>query len=110
MLGVEIKEFENLYNAEIRNDEYCCCDDEYNCEENISVLRSIAMGSCPVPCQTYFVVSVQDCTSNVQCTINKTFNLEPENQFGLSSVIFQIPFVQPPLHIQVRTILVLCQV
>ena len=109
MLGVEIKEFENLYNAEKQNDKYCCCDYGYICAKDITVFKSFPMGNCPLPCETYFVVHVQECTSNMQCTINKTFNLDPESQFGLSSVIFQIPFVQPSLDIQVRTILVLYQ-
>ena len=103
MLGVGIKEFENLYDAEKTNERYCCCDYEYICAQDITLLKS-AMGSCPVPCQTYLVVSVQDCTSNVPCTINQTFNLQSENQFSLSSAIFQIPFVQP---IEVRTIIAL---
>ena len=107
MLGVEIKEFEILYNVEkTKYNQYCCCDYGYICTFDITVIKSIVMDSCPVPCQTYFVVSVQDCTSNVQCTINKTFNLEPESQFGLSSVIFRIPFMQPSLDIQVRTMVV----
>ena len=105
MLGVEIKEFENFYNAEKMNDKYCCCDYMYEhiCVDDITVLKSNAMGSCPVPCQAYLVIRVLDCTYTVQCTINKTFNLEPESQFRLSSVIFQIPFVQTPLHTQVST-------
>ena len=104
MLGVETKEFENLYNVELLDDMYCCCNNQNICVNDIAALK--AMASCTLPCDTYFVVRVQDCRFNVQCTINETFNIEPETQFRLSSVIFQIPFVQPSLDMQVRTIIV----
>ena len=103
MLGVEIKKFQNLYSVKRKDSQYCCCNEEHICEEDITHLKNITNGSCPESCQTDFLAHVQDCTSDGQCTIKKTFNLEPEIQFGLRVEIFQIPFVQPPMDIQVRT-------
>ena len=98
MLGVQIQQFQNLHNAEIRNGEYCCCDDPL-CENDIMALEN----SCSPSCETYFVASLQNCASNTQCTINQTFNLEDDSISGLSSVIFHTHFGQPGLDAEVRT-------
>ena len=97
MLGVEIKEFDNPYNAEMRDNQYCCCDIPNTCRSDITALKHFANWRCTSSCKTYFVLSLQDCSSK-QCTINQTFNDIP----GLSLVIFQISFGQ---EIQVRTVL-----
>ena len=100
MLGVQIAQFQNLYNAEIKNGRYCCCDDG-PCEDDIRALKNVYMTDCTNPCETYFIVKLQDCTSNTHCTGSQTFNLEDDSTSGLSSVIFYIPFGKT---VQVRAI------
>ena len=100
-LGVEIKEFENLHNAEKRGKVYCCCDDDY-CKRDIMALGN----TCGSSCETYFVVRLQKCTSSTPCSTSKAlFIPEPGSLFGLSSLIFHIPFGQTTQDIQVRAII-----
>ena len=35
LLGVQLQNFDNMFNAEIRDDKYCCCDQESTCADNI---------------------------------------------------------------------------
>ena len=103
MLGVQIQQFQSLYNAEIMaNNQYCCCDIPNTCEDNITALENIY--DCTLLCDIYFVVSLQDCNSTIHCNINQTFNLEVDPLSRLSSVILLIPFEESALDVHVRTV------
>ena len=94
MLGVEIQDFENVFNAHLRQgyDQYCCCDGGNKCRKNITALNS--MFNCTLECETYFVVYLQDCTNETTCTKIKIFNFPENSPSDLTSLVFQIPFGQ----------------
>ena len=104
VLGVQIQHFVNLYNAEIRENKYCCCDvqsREIPCGETIA---AVINAQCPTVCLPYFVVHFQACPSIETCYIAKTINVSVEPTSVISSILFQIPFNQSQLEMynQVR--------
>ena len=70
MLGVIVQNFENLYNAEIRNDKYnCCCDISYTvvpCVKDPTHLNAIA---CTSECEPYFEIRLEVCFAGGTCSI-----------------------------------------
>ena len=58
VLGVEIQHFENVYNAEIRNGMYCCCDAAAPCGGTIDAIQPM---TCTIACDPYIVIYFQAC-------------------------------------------------
>ena len=71
-------------NAEMRNGQYCCCDDPSACSQTIIALNS--KYNCTSECQTYFVVQLFDCTIvKYGCIPTDEFNFV---HFSLSALSF----------------------
>ena len=91
-LGVQIQNFENLYNAEMLSSiVYCCCD-VYNCTLNIADLQGICTADV---CQPYFLIHIRDTSCNGICSLNKTYQLSYESNSSksiLDHVVLSIPF------------------
>ena len=88
-LGVQIQNFENLYNVIIAQGYYCCCD-FFVCSENITDLQEICMNHL---CQPYFLIHIRDSSCNGTCSLNKTYqlNYEPSTSI-LDHAVLSIPF------------------
>ena len=75
VLCVHVQQFQNVYNAEIRNvKDYCCCDIssiDMPCVKNLTHLNVTA---CTSECQPYFETRFKVCFANGTCsnTTNKT--------------------------------------
>ena len=95
VLGVQIQHFENIVNAEIRNDMYCCCDSPVTvtpCGERTDAVNATI---CALKkCQPYYMVYIQACPSIEACYAAKTFNIPIDLSSEISSFLFQIPFNQ----------------
>ena len=67
LLVVELLQFHNMYNAEVINGEYCCCDttDPSICEDNLEFLKET---DCKRLCDTWFNVSLSPCESAYLCS------------------------------------------
>ena len=64
-LVVQIQDFENMYNDDIRNNEYCCCDNTViPCGNDINAVDTTSCNS-QQTCQPYYVLHVnfQGCPS-----------------------------------------------
>ena len=69
VLGIQVQEFEILFNFEIRNGEYCCCDippPEVECSSDLTALDSDA---CNSVCLSYLETRVEVCFSNLTCLV-----------------------------------------
>ena len=103
VLGVQIQHFENMYNAEIRNDLYCCCDDHFReCKENITDL--IQNGTCfnsDHRCETYFVLYVRECSYNSICSDTEIYRLNVART-SLEHLVLYMPFEEIGLSNEVR--------
>ena len=98
VLGVQIQHFENIHNAEIRNDMYCCCDTPDRvtpCGESTDAVKA---ATCAPKCDPYYVVHFQACPSIEACYVAKTFNITIDLSSEISSFLFQIPFNQSELE------------
>ena len=74
LLNVQLLEFQNVNNMEIRNGKlggitYCCCDGS-TCS---SIKNYIIMSSCPPECDVFFNVMLSECQFPSGCLIT-TFN------------------------------------
>ena len=68
MLCVRLQHFQNLYNAEIINGQYCCCDISYldvPCGENLTGLNITA---CTSECEPYFEIRLKVCFADGTCS------------------------------------------
>ena len=70
VLGVHVQHFQNLYNAEIRNNgkDYCCCDiSAYDvpCEKD---LTDLDVASCTAECEPYFEKRFEVCFADGTCS------------------------------------------
>ena len=97
VLGVQIQHFENKYNAEIRQNMYCCCDDsDIPCGASIDAVKSM---TCTTTCQPLYVVYFQACPSTEMCYIAKNINFTLVNLNSvISSLLIQIPLNQSELE------------
>ena len=97
VLGVNIQHFENMFNAEIRSGNYCCCDDGVTpCGETIDAVKPM---TCTTVCHPYFVVHFQACPSIKTCYVAKTINITVVDPTSvISSFLVQIPFSQSELE------------
>ena len=90
-LGVQIQNFENLYNAEFAfGPGYCCCDSVEGCTPNIADLQGICMTH---SCQPYFHIQIKGSSCNGMCSFDKTYQLtfEPSTSI-LDHAVLSIPF------------------
>ena len=67
LLVVEMLQFHNMYNAEMRNDRYCCCDNANN-QVCMSQLGGLDQMSCEQKCDTWFNISLSPCESAYLCS------------------------------------------
>ena len=104
-LGVQIQDFTNLYNVQIINGMYCCCDDNETCGSTLNDL----LGMCKDPtttqiCETYFLVHIKSCLFFPTCSLSKTYQLNYRPSSSISDHgILSIPFMEMELGDEVRT-------
>ena len=70
-LGVQIQNFENLYNAEIIFDGYCCCDLIAKCAINIADLQGMCLTQ---SCEPYFLLHIKDSSCTGMCSHEQPIN------------------------------------
>ena len=102
LLGVQLQHFDNMFNAEIRNKKYCCCDQPSTpCVDNIENLNT---ENCTYMCQPYFVIYFQACPSIQTCYFTDKYVVSGESIAAASSIVIQIPFNESGLEMynQVR--------
>ena len=90
-LGVQIQNFENLYNAEMTLGlGYCCCDSFEGCTLNIVNLQGICVTH---SCQPYFRINIKVSSCDGMCSLDKTYelNYEPITSI-LDHAVLSIPF------------------
>ena len=68
VLGVQTQHFENMFNAETRFDQYCCCDTPSPCVESLAGLNPT---TCNPECDPYFEMRFEVCFYNETCLIMK---------------------------------------
>ena len=103
--GVQIQHFENLYNVEIINGDYCCCHNNEICSSDLIGLFAtcIDLGAAQ-PCETYFLVHIRDCVLNSKCFLSKTYQLNyTSSAFIFDHGILSIPLMEMGLRDHVRT-------
>ena len=99
-LGVHIQNFENPYNVEIRDGEYCCCD-YAGCSQSIRDLQ----GNCTTFfCQPYFVKHIRDASGDSMCSLDRTYQLDYQPSTSiLDHAVLSIPFKEMELIDHVST-------
>ena len=111
-LVVQIQDFLNLYNAEIRNNHYCCCDDHDNqCTgADINAVNNEKCFDDGFHCQPYYVLHVnfQGCPStDMMCPVPEPTDSSAEHKSITTSILSQlnVTFSQSELkmHNEVRT-------
>ena len=65
ILFVELHQFHNLYNAEVRSNEFCCCDDSCNSQAS-------KPQECDAKCDTWFTANVSHCIQPYWCSFNSS--------------------------------------
>ena len=104
-LGVQIQNFVNQYNVEIINGNYCCCDDNETCGNNLNDVFAICIHpSTTQVCEPYFLVHIRDCVVNNKCFLSKTYQLN--YTFSDSIIdhgILSLPVTEEELSDKVRT-------
>ena len=94
VLCVQVEHFENLYNAEIRNDEYCCCDVSYLVVPCVQVVTDINVAECTSECEPYLEIRFEVCFANRSCSNIKCETAVIDN--SLATCI-------SPLHVQLHS-------
>ena len=104
-LGVHIQHFENPYNVEIINGDYCCCHDNKTCSSNlVDLLASCTNQRTAQPCETYFLVHIRDCVVSSECFLSKTYQLNYTSSASIiDHDILSIPLMEMELSDYVRT-------
>ena len=90
MLGVEISNFEVMYNSTIQFGNYCCCDDPdfSKCVETPETLEE-----CPTACDLYFHLYFNHCPPNEKCSVlSDSIDFSFESIFQISPFILQVPY------------------
>ena len=97
LLSVEIQHYENMFNAEIRDGEYCCCDQPSQplCVQNIENLDT---EECTDMCQPYFVIYFQTCPSSKTCYLANNYTVSGDFSAATSLFFIQILFNQSELE------------
>ena len=89
LLVVELLQFHNMYNAEIRQNKYCCCDT--NNKMCTPLLGGLEQISCERKCDTWFNISLSPCESAylcsaataAQCDSDPVHNLDFKFEFAM---------------------------
>ena len=103
LLGIQIQQFENLYNAEIKQEQFCCCDiSTSDCNGNMTLLKD-AIINCSFQCQVYYKIHIQVCPVNAICTTNTSVDFKGLDSSMISSMVFSIPIDDTELGQYVRT-------
>ena len=68
VLGVHVQNFQNLYNAEIRNGLYCCCDISYVDVPCVEDLTDLNVTVCTSECEPYFEMRFEVCFADGACS------------------------------------------
>ena len=99
-VGVQLHTFENPYNVNIIDGNYCCCD-ATKCNQNISSLKGICITSV---CQPYFLIHIKDSSCNGACYLDNAYHLSCECRASISDdAVFSIPFKDMELSDNVST-------
>lgn len=85
ILIVELHQFHNLYNAEIRSNAFCCCDLNKPCQSHASNLQG-----CDGYCDTQFSAYVSHCIQPYQCIL---FSSTFENTASIINLNYTFIFV-----------------
>ena len=103
-LGVQIQNFTNLYNVEIINGRYCCCDDNETCGSTANDLLAMCKhASTTQVCETWFLVYTRKCLSGT-CSFGKTYQLNYKSSSSIfDHGILSIPLMEMELGDKVRT-------
>ena len=88
ILIVELQQFHNLYNAEMKSEKVCCCDSSELC-----VLQAADLQGCEGYCDIWLSADVSHCTQPYPCSFSTWVyydtslmdNLKDKFIFGLSS-------------------------
>ena len=104
ILAVQIHNFTNLYNVEIVNDNYCCCDDNQSCGSVLNDLFVICKHPIATQvCEPYFLVHFRNCLSST-CPLNKHYQLNYTSSAStFDHGILSIPIMEMELGDKVRT-------
>ena len=68
MLGVHVQHFQNLYNAEIRDGKYCCCDISSSLVPCATVPTGLIVDACTADCEPYFKLRFEVCFADGTCS------------------------------------------
>ena len=68
MLGVHVQHFQNLYDAEIRNDKYCCCNISYDDVPCVANFTDLNVTECTSECEPYFEIRFKVCYTDETCS------------------------------------------
>ena len=69
VLCVHVQNFQNLYNAEIRNGEYyCCCDISYMDVPCVADLTDLNVTACTSECEPYLEIRFEVCFADGTCS------------------------------------------
>ena len=104
-LGVQIQDFINLYNVEIINGMYCCCDANEKCGRIQNELLGMCKNASTTQiCETCFLVQFRNCISVGTCSVIKTYQLNYKPSASIfDHGILSIPFLEMELGDKVRT-------
>ena len=91
VLGVQIQNFTNFFNAELRENMYCCCDIPDTCDSNITEFTSTYVKICTTECNTYFVANLLDYENATSYSTIDTFSWTGISLAHVSSLVFQVP-------------------
>ena len=109
VLGVQIKHFKNLYNVEIRDGLYCCCDNPNMtlCSESVTHEDGKCFDSDPVrSCKPYYILHIMVCSHNQTCSVPKTDRFRLDNSSAFDQLLLTIPLMETELSNEVRIKLV----
>ena len=82
VLGVHIQHFEYLYNVEIRDGLYCCCDISYTIVDCVEDLNDLNVAACISECEPYFETHFEVCITNGACSYIKSETTSINNILG----------------------------
>ena len=90
ILGVQIQRFDNMYNVEMTNDRYCCCDNLRGpCEDRVIDLRERCNDA--DVCQPYFLVRFKRCSDSSTCLDVESYQLRNHTDLPLDQIGLYIP-------------------
>ena len=82
VLGIHVQHFQNLYNAEIRNGDYCCCDISFKDVPCVNDLTDLNVAACISECEPYFEIRFEVCFADGTCSNMKNETAVIDNIFA----------------------------